>query len=544
MNGAEWPVISYSRSTPSAPSTSSPSMNPRLSRFGPAYTSWPCASRNTQPSRWLVFATPSTSPGATPQRSSAVRVQRARMPQNASASKEYSFTIGTSGLARTLYVQGSPAAPSRRPSVSKTLHLAPPVPASSATIAARAAISPIQNRGVGDVLRPLPAQPHFDAVDDQVGLMLYDVARGAAEMRRHQHVGQLDVAVLRPDGLVGKHVERRAGEMAVTQRAVERLVIDDRRPRQVQQVRAALHRADAIGADQAVVFRRVRTVQGEHVDAAYQRVEIGWVGPRGMHRVGGHERIVDQHAAAEGAQALDDAPADGPEAHDTDGHATELEAAVSPVDLEVVAGRIEGHLARLEQPVDRINVAGEREHEAERQVGDRIRVAPRRKQHRDAELGRARHADVDGIAAAAPDQAQRVGVEHVLVDEVGFDDEHVGAHRRDALVELRGVEIDPAALAPVLVHDGHVPLQTAHAVGCEGRGDESFHAGFRARSARISIWTRLITWGRKRSRSSGLRTLAPRRLWNCWLSSMKRRSTEWTVSMKMGASIWSTLLKS
>ena len=106
-------------------------------------------------------------------------------------------------------------------------------------------------------------------------------------------------------------------------------------------------------------------------------------------------------------------------------------------------------------------MARQRQHEAEREIGDRIGVAPRREQHRNAQLGGALHADVDRIAAAAADEAQPAAVEHLLVHQVGLDDQHVGADGMDALGELRAVEVDRVTLAPVLVHDVHVPLQAA-----------------------------------------------------------------------------------
>src|SRR5262245_66111093 len=107
---------------------------------------------------------------------------------------------------------------SRCPLGSNTVHFAPPLPASSTTIAVTRVS--LEDGGVDDVRGALAAQPRFDAVDDQVRLMADDVARRSAEMRRDQHGGQLDVAVFRAHWLVGEDVERGARKVPVAQRRV------------------------------------------------------------------------------------------------------------------------------------------------------------------------------------------------------------------------------------------------------------------------------------------------------------------------------------
>src|SRR5262245_24374660 len=129
---------------------------------------------------------PTTSPGLTPERSSAVRAQRQRMSQNRAGSKANSLMKETSGWCRTSYAQPSRCVARRRPSTSKIAHLAPPVPASRTTKAGMA--SGAQDVGIDDVARASTAQPGLDAVDDQVRLVAEHVARRAPEMGRYEYV--------------------------------------------------------------------------------------------------------------------------------------------------------------------------------------------------------------------------------------------------------------------------------------------------------------------------------------------------------------------
>ena len=73
-------------------------------------------------------------------------------------------------------------------------------------------------------------------------------AAGARTVRRDQHVGQfMERASRRPPlplglgGVLPPHIERGAAEAVILERGVERILVDDRRPRDVDQQRAGLH---------------------------------------------------------------------------------------------------------------------------------------------------------------------------------------------------------------------------------------------------------------------------------------------------------------
>src|SRR5205807_1631965 len=89
----------------------------------------------------------------------------------------------------------------------------------------------------------------------------------------------------------------------------------------------------------------------------------------------------------------------------------------------------------------------QREHQTDRQLGDRVRVAARRTDHDDALLRRGRHVDVVRIAAAHAEVLQLALVEDIGRDVIGFDDQRVNAGEAfDKL--LGGMQSDRHLIVP------------------------------------------------------------------------------------------------
>ena len=164
---------------------------------------------------------------------------------------------------------------------------------------------------------------------------------------------------------------------------------------------------------------------------------------------------------------------DRAEADDPDGPARELPGAVALVG-DLAAGV---HLARAHVAVGGNDPAVHREHQRDRELGDRVGVAAGRAQHGDPGRGRGRDVDVVGIAPARPDHLQRE-VEDRSLHEVRLDDQDVRAFVAQPGRELLAVvEPERDLLDPRVVHDVRHRLQGVHAGAAERRGDEGDGSG-------------------------------------------------------------------
>ncbi len=259
---------------------------------------------------------------------------------------------------------------------------------------------------------------------------------------------------------------------------------------------------------------RDRRVQGDEVGAAEEVVERAELHPG---RRVSDVRVVGQDPRLERDQPGRDLAPDRPQGHETDRAPTQLDAGEAVVHGEEVARARDRRPPALPEGVaQRPQVTGEHQEERERQVGDRIRVAPRGVEDGDALARRQLEVDVDRVAAAAADHLERHRLQHLGVHQVRLHDQHVGTDLADAPGELGAVEVDRPAHLPVLVHHVHVARETRLGGVVEARRDEGPHGASHEASRRCTSW---VTWRRTCSRSGPLRTLPPRRLWYERLSS-------------------------
>ena len=148
-------------------------------------------------------------------------------------------------------------------------------------------------------------------------------------MRGHDDVVAGEERVL-DDRLLGEHVERRAGDPAGVEAALERVEVDQLATGAVDDPDAVLHLRDRIVVDPVDGLRRLRQVERDQVGALIQL--LGRLDPRHPELAEALRRdeLVegeDRHFEAEGAAG--DELADSPEAEDPERLAVELVAPVS-----------------------------------------------------------------------------------------------------------------------------------------------------------------------------------------------------------------------
>jgi hypothetical protein len=116
---------------------------------------------------------------------------------------------------------------------------------------------------------------------------------------------------------------------------------------------------------------------------------------------------------------------------------------VVPEEPRALDHRQARRVALQQEAVRRREAAREHDHERERQVGDRLRVLPRRGHDREPALGRSVDVDVDRPAARTADEAERPRREHLVRHGRRVNHEHLGAvDRLDELVRAAHVLAD------------------------------------------------------------------------------------------------------
>ena len=128
----------------------------------------------------------------------------------------------------------------------------------------------------------LPAQPRRDVLDRVAVEHLVGPGRHVAEVGREQRARRLaQLAVLR-QRLLGVDVERGAGDRALAQRRQQRVLVDDRPARGVDQQRRRLHQRELARADQPARAVAEPRVDREHVASARtaRRARRRWRPPR------------------------------------------------------------------------------------------------------------------------------------------------------------------------------------------------------------------------------------------------------------------------
>ena len=203
-----------------------PASTARASRFGPAYSTSPAASRNTQPSRCAVAITPRMRASAGSAATAVARAAPEHVPERdrieVEAAHQRQVGIGEEVIRERLLRRRD------RPSLDVEDHAAAGAGAGvegEEVVARHRSASAVEHGRIRDPARPLAAQPALHRVHHDVALVSRHVDRGAAEVRRDDDVRQREEPVSGLQRLLGQHVERRAGEasrLAAARRARSR----------------------------------------------------------------------------------------------------------------------------------------------------------------------------------------------------------------------------------------------------------------------------------------------------------------------------------
>jgi hypothetical protein len=208
-------------------------------------------------------------------------------------------------------VKRSWAAATGRPARSNATQRPEPVPA-----------PPREHGGIRDPAWLLAVEPALHRLDDDVALVPGDVDRRAADVRRDEHVRELQEAIVGLQRLLGEDVERRPGEAARDEHLVERVLVGQRGARGVHEVGGGLHEREPLARHEVLRLRRHGRVQRDEVGLAQQVVERAHLHP-GRRRV--DVRIVGEDAGLEREEARRDLASDRAEPDEADRAAAELD---------------------------------------------------------------------------------------------------------------------------------------------------------------------------------------------------------------------------
>ncbi len=166
------------------------------------------------------------------------------------------------------------------------------------------------------------------------------------------------------------------------------------------------------------------------------------------------ERVVGDDPHAEPGHPPPDRPPDGAETDQPDRPAGQLPGA----EALIRDGAVAEHLSGADVGIGAKHVPGGGEQQCQRHLGDRVGVATRSVQYRDAGRGRARDVDVVGIAAGGCNRSQ-TQIENRAADRIALHHNDIRALGRDPFGQLLGaVDAQRALVDPGVVdHVGQPP---------------------------------------------------------------------------------------
>ena len=218
---------------------------------------------------------------------------------------------------------------------------------------------------------------------------------GGAEMRGADHVGMTEQHVL-GGRLLDEHVEGGARDVLGIQRVDQRLFVDQAAAGAVDDAHALLHFCESPGIDDVPGLLGQRRVQRDEVGALQQFVELDLLDPQVLGAFRRQERIERDHLHFQAERAIGGDRADIAAAYHTQRLAGDLdahEAVLLP-------------LAGLGRGVGLRNFTRQRQHQRNRVLGGRDRIAERRVHHNDALRGGRRYFDVVDADTGAADHLQ------------------------------------------------------------------------------------------------------------------------------------------
>jgi hypothetical protein len=211
-----------------------------------------------------------------------------------------------------------------------------------------------------------------------------------------------------------EHVETGAAHQAGVERAHQGSLVDEVASRRVDDPDALLHPREARIVEHALRFRCRRQVQREVIGRHAQFIHGHQLDADAGRDVARDERVVRDDAHPERAGALRDLLADAAEAGNAEGLALQFEAG------ELLLFPLSG----LHRLIGGGDGTGQRQHQAERMLGDADAVGAWRVDDEDAAAAGGRHVDVVHTRSGASDDAELgSGGKEILGDLGGAADQ-------------------------------------------------------------------------------------------------------------------------
>ena len=293
----------------------------------------------------------------------------------------------------------------------------------------------IGNRAVQQIFGNL-----FGDLNGDILLRLF--GRRAEMRRRDDLVGAEERIVFRRFDF--EHVEGGPGDMAVVQRRLERVLVDQPAAGAVDDPHARLHPADRGGVDHVAGAVDKRRVQRNEVGAPYQVVEFDLLDAHFPGALRRQERVAGDHLHLQAAAPFGDVRPD----------------VAAPDDPQHLAGQLHAHEAGflpfpgLGAQVGGGNLPGEREHQRNGVLGGGDRIAERRVHHQHALRGRRGDIDiVDADAGPADDLQPCRRIEDFAGHAGGRPDGQPVIRADDALQFVRRHARFDIRIDPVLAED-------------------------------------------------------------------------------------------
>ena len=228
-------------------------------------------------------------------------------------------------------------------------------------------------------------------------------------MKTRNHAVEFEQWMIQGRRFLIPDVEPGAADMAGLERGQQGLLVVDAAARRGDEQRAAFHPLQCARVDHAQGVLRARAMQGNDVGRRQQIVQRGGLGAAPADLLLGQVGVGGQHAHAKRLCQGRHARADVADADDAEDLAADF------VPHEVLAR--ETPLVP-EAPVAFDDSPRQREHQAERVLGDRVGVAARLVHHRDP--GHGAGGDIDGVVAGAGRrnaQQRRAACQQLRADE-------------------------------------------------------------------------------------------------------------------------------
>src|ERR1051325_9394615 len=224
--------------------------------------------------------------------------------------------------------------------------------------------------------------------------------RGPAEMRGEHHAVEAPQRRIKAKRFLDKHIESRAGDRAFLQDPRQRLLVDDRAARGVDEDGVPLHQAQPALVQQPAALVRKSKVDGDDVRALEELVELHQPGGGLARALGRERRPPGQDLHAERSRDRRHLAADPAEPDDA-----ELLAAQRPTGKG-------GPLAAVHRLVGLRNAPHHRKHQAKGELDRRVREHPHRLEvrrgHAEQHARACRGGDIDvvGVVAGLGDELE------------------------------------------------------------------------------------------------------------------------------------------